>query len=409
MKDWADDSNAYGYGTGGVGGIYQVAEGSSNSCIIAPMYTTAAWPGALQTTTIPAVAALPTSVITSRSERASSTVSDVSGDEGVSDVASSSRVTAPPVTVIVTSSDSAGGLSTGATAGIGAGVGVLALGALIAGLLFWLKRRKRNQGTVNSYARPVDLHEDGGGRPPMSGFEPKVEPYPSPEMTGLSGAPQMAYNRTSLAPGSSNEYGDYGAATAVAGAGVGGQQQSRTSMAYTDNQMSPGITSDRNSMASHAPQSNPYFPPSGSASTQAGPLPSKANLARQSYQSQRQSFQGPPGALAPQSPGSVSGSSSSGRPLPGPPGLASMSESGTNDTKAENPTQEDQSHIGTQGHGTHAPVELGPVFNIHRDAEAEPAVQSGMIDLPPMYQDVPQRRVEEDSQPASPRTGPNPS
>jgi hypothetical protein len=32
------------------------------------------------------------------------------------------------------------------------------------------------------------------------------------------------------------------------------------------------------------------------------------------------------------------------------------------------------------------------VFNIHRDAEAEPARQSGTIDLPPMYQDVPERR-----------------
>jgi hypothetical protein len=403
-------SNAYGYGTGGVGGVYQVAEGSSNACIIAPMYTTAAWPGSLQTTTLLTAAALPTSVITSRSARESSTISDVSGDEGISDVASSSRVTAPPVTVIVTSSDSAGGLSTGAMAGIGAGVGVLALGALIAGLLFWLRKRKRNQTTVNDYARPVDLHEDGNGRPPMSGVEPKVEPYPSPEMTGLSGAPQMAYNRTSLAPGSSHEYGDY--APVVAAAAVGSQQQSRTSMAYSDNQMSPvgnGNSSDRYSMASHAPQTNPYFPPSGSTSGQAGPLPSKTNIARQSYQSQSQSFQGPPGALAPQSPGSVSGSSSSGRPLPGPPGLASMSESGTNDTKIDNTIPEHESHAGTQGHGSQAPVQSEPVFNIHRDAEAEPAGQTGMIDLPPMYQDVPQRRVEEGSQPASPRTGTNPS
>lgn len=398
------NSNADGYGRGGVGGIYQVAEGASNSCIIAPMYTTAAWPGVLQTTTLLTAAALPTSIITSRSDIASSTISDVSGDDGTSDIASSSRSTAPPVTVVVTQSDSSGGgLSTGATAGIGAGVGVVALGAIIAGLLFWLRKRKRDTGVVNSYARPVDLNEDGGhgmGRPPMSAIEPKVEPYPSPEMTGLSQTPQMPYG-SSLAP-SNTGYDAYG----VAGAAVGSQQhQSRTSMAYSDSQMSPTGTgtgtgtgndhSNRYSMASQGPSTNPYFPPAG----QAGPLPSKTNLARQSYQQSQQSFQGPPGGLAPQSPtaGSVSGSSSSGRPLPGPP-MQSFSESGTNDTKHDIP---EHSHAGTQGHeGNTSPV-AEPVFNIHRDAEAEPVASSGMIDLPPMYQDVPQRR---DGQPESPRT-----
>jgi hypothetical protein len=55
------------------------------------------------------------------------------------------------------------------------------------------------------------------------------------------------------------------------------------------------------------------------------------------------------------------------------------------------------SHAGTQGHmaDINTPVNHEPVFNIHRDAEAEPAPQGGMIDLPPMYQDVPQRRGEE--------------
>lgn len=408
------NSNADGYGRGGVGGIYQVAEGASNSCIIAPMYTTAAWPGVLQTTTLLTAAALPTSIITSRSDIASSTISDVSGDDGTSDIASSSRSTAPPVTVVVTQSDSSGGgLSTGATAGIGAGVGVVALGAIIAGLLFWLRKRKRDTGVVNSYARPVDLNEDGGhgmGRPPMSAIEPKVEPYPSPEMTGLSQTPQMPYG-SSLAP-SNTGYDAYG----VAGAAVGSQQhQSRTSMAYSDSQMSPTGTgtgtgtgndhSNRYSMASQGPSTNPYFPPAG----QAGPLPSKANLARQSYQQSQQSFQGPPGGLAPQSPvtGSVSGSSSSGgpetssrpgtfgRPLPGPP-IQPISEYGSNDSKHGIPEQ-----CGTGTPGNTSPITSEPVFNIHRDAEAEPAASSGMIDLPPMYQDVPQRR---DGQPESPRT-----
>ena len=151
-------------------------------------------------------------------------------------------------------------------------------------------------------------------------------------------------------------------------------------------------------MASQIPQNqtNPYFPPTG----QAGPLPSKTNLARQSYQPSQQSYQGPPGGLTPHSPGpgSVSGSSSSGRPLPGPP-MQSISESGTNDTKIDIP---EHSNAGTQGHnGNTSPITSEPVFNIHRDAEAEPAPQGGMIDLPPMYHDVPQRR---DGAPESPRT-----
>ena len=356
------------------------------------MYTTASWPIALETTTLLTAPALPTSLITTRTALASSTLSDVSGDDGASGVASSSRSTAPPMTVVVTQGDASKGLSTGATAGIGAGVGVLALGAIIAAILFWLKKRKRDQGTVNDYARPLDLNEDGGatglGRSPTMAVEPKVEPYPSPEMTGLSQAPQIGYGQDSIAP-SSTAYEGYGAG------GLASQQhQSRTSMAYSDSQMSPtgaGNDSNRYSMASQ-PQANPYFPPIGTG--QAGPLPSKANLARQSYQS----YQGPPGGLAPQSPttGSVSGSSSSGRPLPGPP-MPTMSESVTNDTKNDNP---ELSHAGSQGHsGNQSPI-AEPMFNIHRDAEAEPAPASGMIDLPPMYQDVPQRR---DEQPESPR------
>jgi hypothetical protein len=75
--------------------------------------------------------------------------------------------------------------------------------------------------------------------------------------------------------------------------------------------------------------------------------------------------------------------------------MHSMSESGTNDSKNQEPAQ---SQTGTPGHTS--PVISEPVFNIHRDAEAEPAPPSGMIDLPPMYQDVPQRR---DGQPESPR------
>jgi len=365
------------------------------------MYTTAAWPGSVQTTGLLTAAALPTSVITSRSEIASSTLSDLGGYDGYSNVASSSRSIAPPLTITtVVTESSKSGLSTGATAGIGAGVGVIALGAIIAGVLFWLRKRKRTQGVGNSYARPVDLNEDGGhggmGRPPMSAVEPKVEPYPSPEMSGLSQAPQMPYG-TSLAP-SSTGHDAYGV---VGAAAVGGQQhQSRNSMAYSDSQMSPtgNEASNRYSMASQIPQNqtNPYFPPTG----QAGPLPSKTNLARQSYQPSQQSYQGPPGGLTPHSPGpgSVSGSSSSGRPLPGPP-MQSISESGTNDTKIDIP---EHSNAGTQGHnGNTSPITSEPVFNIHRDAEAEPAPQGGMIDLPPMYHDVPQRR---DGAPESPRT-----
>lgn len=377
------------------------------------MYTTAAWPGSVYTTEILASAQLPTSVITSRSARPTESASDLSGYEGTSAEVPSSRTTAAPVTVIVTGSGSAsgGGLSTGAVAGIGAAVGVIVLGAIIGGLLFWWRKKRRAPKTVNNYARPMDL-TDEGGRGAMSAVEPKVEPYPSPEMSpGLSRQPEMSYNQAyhqsnsfgqSAMTSSTSEHGvdNYGIA---AGAGGAASQpyQSRSSMSYSDNQLSPtgNHTDNRYSVSSHggtAPQMNSYFPPSGPG--QAGPLPSKTNVARNSFQSQPQSqYQGPSGGLTPQSPGSVSGSSSSGRPLPAHPGLGALSEAGTDDAKT---AVQGASHGGTQDHNTgNAPVDVEPVFNIHRDAEAEPAPQGGMIDLPPMYQDVPQRRGEEAAPP----------
>ena len=396
------DSNGIGYGAGGVGAIYQVAEGSSNSCITAPMYATAAWPAGLQTSTILQAAQLPTSVITSRAARSTDGGASLGGDEGLStDGPTSSREPAPPVTVVVTAGSS--GLSTGATAGIGAGVGVLALAAIGAGIWFCLRKRK-NRGstpTHTTYAAPVDLNDDSG-HGPRSGIEPKIEPYPSPP---IGQVPEMGYaqsnqgySQSNVASPDTNHYGQYG--MAVAQQQQQQQQQSRNSMAtYSDGQLSPmGSDQQRYSMSSSAgPQMNPYFPSTASQDQsgpgQAGPLPSKAHIARQSYLPAAQPYSASPGGLSPGAgSGSVSGSSSSGRGLPMPPGMSQLSESGASDSKTNLQLQSPMtSQSPTQGHG-YSPVPQEPVFNVHRDAEAEPAPQGGMIDLPPMYHDVPQRR-----------------
>lgn len=385
-----------------------MAEGSSNSCITAPMYETAAWPNGLQTSTILQAAQLPTSVITSRSARVTATASDLSGDEGGSSEApTSSRQTAPPVTVVVTAGSS-GGLSTGATAGIGAGVGVLALAAIGAGIWFCLRKRKNRHlsPTQTTYAAPVDLNDESG-HGQRTAFEPKIEPYPSPP---IGQAPEMAYAQSNQNFSQSNvsspdprNVSQYGMATAAAGQH---QPHNRASMAYSDNQLSPIGSSDqqRYSMASTGgPQVNPYFPSNTSqdqSSTgpgQAGPLPPKSSIARHSYVPTQQPYGSMSGGLSPHSPGSgsVSGSSSSGRGLPMPPGMSQLSESGASDSKT-NLQSPITSQAPTHGHGGHeyspVPQEQEPVFNIHRDAEAEQAPQGGMIDLPPMYHDVPQRR-----------------
>lgn len=372
------------------------------------MYTTAAWPAGLETTTILTAAQLPTSVITSRSVRPTEGASDLSGDDAgaYSDAPTTSRQTAPPVTVVVTASGSSGGLSTGAAAGIGAGIGVVVLAAIGFGVWFCLRKRKNGAAVAKgTYAAPVDLNDDTG-HAPRSAVEPKIEPYPTP---GLSQAPEMPYAQSSnnfshsnvSSPTEGHNYAQYGMAAGAAAAGYGQhqhqqqysppiQQGARSSMAYSESQLSPGAGGhERYSMSSSGnPQVNPYFPTTGQIPGQAGPLPSKADMARQSYVPAAQSY-GPTGGLSPHSPGSVSGSSSSGRGLPMPPGMGALSESGASDSKTN--LQSPGSHTPSQGHGF-APAPQEAVFNIHRDAEAEPAQQSGMIDLPPMYQDVPQRR-----------------
>jgi hypothetical protein len=45
---------------------------------------------------------------------------------------------------------SSNGLSTGASVGIGVGVGVVVLGAVVVGLLFFLRRRKRRAPNTNT-------------------------------------------------------------------------------------------------------------------------------------------------------------------------------------------------------------------------------------------------------------------
>lgn len=427
-------SNLYGAGRGGIGGIYQVAPGSTNSCITAPVYTTSAWPAGLQTNTLLTAAALPTSVITSRSVRAVSSSSSVSlgavgGSDTMSSTPSRDTVTVTSLSSSSTAAAGGGGLSTGAAAGIGAGIGCAAI-ALIAGLIFWWLRRKRSARSTDP--RQVDLASESRTGP-ASGYEAKVEPYPSPTVTpGLNQAPEMAYHPTADTDTGHqypNPFTFGAAATGAAGSYAALNQASQSS-----EQLSPGR--DRFSITS-APTSstiNPYFPPETGAgggvspqSPEAGPLPSKSNAARQSYQPSIQAYgmSGAAGARAgqtsPLSPSSISGSSSSGRALPAIPGGPRGSVSAS-DTEAKAPSlppgagagaSSGASNAGTTGHaapmpfmseaqpGQAAEVGGGEVeFRRHQDAETvlPPQQESGVVDLPPLYQDVPQRRGDSDGQ-----------
>lgn len=88
-------------------------------------------------------AASPSTASTSQTNTISSTSSNSSYISSTSSGSSSSTSSSSPVPASVSSSVQAPGLSTGAKAGIGAGVAVLVI-ALIAGLAFWLVRRRKN-------------------------------------------------------------------------------------------------------------------------------------------------------------------------------------------------------------------------------------------------------------------------
>lgn len=63
LRDAADTSNSDEFGAGGIGGIYEVAAGSYSACVIQTRSSTGSWPTQVQTSAIPAVASL-TSTLT---------------------------------------------------------------------------------------------------------------------------------------------------------------------------------------------------------------------------------------------------------------------------------------------------------------------------------------------------------
>jgi hypothetical protein len=131
-------SNKNGRGTGGVGGIYQVSNSSSTSCIAASMEPTGSWPVGIATNTFPA-AIIPT---------ASTTVD--------------SFPSGGPIAGIV----------------VGAVVAVI----LVALLLLFLLRRRRRRGLHAGAAErkrsgQLDLADGEYTEYENPGLAPKIEPY----------------------------------------------------------------------------------------------------------------------------------------------------------------------------------------------------------------------------------------
>jgi hypothetical protein len=387
MRMSSDISNAVGTGRGGIGGIYQVAPGSSTACIVSPIF--------------------PTSVITSRSVRTSVPSSSVA-ISAVGGVSSASTTSVRPTTQasdstapVVGSTGNSSGLSTGATAGIGAGIGVVAIAA-IAGLIFWLMRRRKRSTALEAHpARQVDLN-DGPRDPPATtyaGVEPKVEPFPS---SGSS--PGIIDPTTHLAY--SSGYHERGSPLDMSTLGHPIQQYLGGAYSASGGSSTPDRTEfhDRFSISSGqmSPTAiNPYFPLVVPGQLPQSPVP-QANrpLSKIEQERARQAqFQNPPTGFSSMAhmsarASSVSGSSSSGQQPPLSPISSTMVSEVSRSSKLSNDTT---AHAAANASGTINPEQHsqpeeddsqpGPVeFRRHQDAES-----SAVVDLPPLYQDVPQR------------------
>lgn len=200
--------DGYALGRGGVGQIYRVESSSNTTCITQTTNGASDWPSGLQAQQI-APKASPFGP--GPSDSSSATAPD-----------RTNKVTAVVGAGSSTPSDSS--MSGGAIAGaaVGAAIGV----AAIAGLIFWLLRRRR-RGQYSPPAGDVDLIGGPGSGEVGLGYEPKLEPYTTgytANQVGPAGrSGQEAHPLSELEPSenrSSSWGGQYGEIPAFTGSSV---------------------------------------------------------------------------------------------------------------------------------------------------------------------------------------------
>ena len=351
-----DDSSNKGYGRGGVGGIYQVADSATGGCNPQTPQTTGQWPAGLATNS------LPSSTITPGSESGS------------------------------------GGLPKGAIAGIAVGAVVGILAVLLA-LLFLLRRRKSReaaQGKMGVHA--VDLGDGGGGTSGNGGMggydepQPIVEPYrqvgsfaPPPGHSHTHSGDMLGYGGQSGQSGQQSGYstGESGMRAST----LAGYEMDRTtttdSSRYLDEDhrgSGPGLAGPL-PMKSTRPSSAGY--PTGGGFTPRNPQ--SPGMTSTTYGSQ---IKAPITAQTTSTP-----SNGPPSPLLGPsmrvvyhddPESLPMLPPGATANRYNNGDRRRRSGV---------PTESGPTFRRHEDGGrvlSRPAVsEEEVVDLPPLYTDVP--------------------
>ena len=321
----AYSSNKKGYGHGGTAGVYEVSDGPSNDCIVSPVAPPASWPVAIGTNTLGS-ATLP---ITSAAATASSSASPRP------------------------ESDSSG-LSAGGIAGLA--IGVIAGVALIALLLFFLWRRRRRQRESLPTERTDAFDVDPDSHAMIEPYRPLSYPAPG---SGLLAEQQETSQRDSM-----------GTFTSAGFAGLGAP--SPRPHGYSDGEVSPSARPlpTKNQSPSAPPLSIPS-PPSLKAAEASGSFNStssansRANLIDHSPQHR--------GGLQ-----ITNHDAADEAVLPAlPPGAVHGNGSGegrrrSRQTQANSGGFRRHADAGRLDGGENAPVERGEI-----------------IDLPPMYQEVP--------------------
>ena len=288
------------------------------------------------------------------------------------------------------SSSSGGGLSKGAIAGVAVGA---AAGVAILICLIWLliaRRRKRaKQAEIPNGT--VDLAEGGAER------EPKIEPYrgegngmPIPVPTGRRDSSysftqsQSAHELRHDQPGSPGlGAGAAGVAAGVAGVGAA-QARDRTSSSSPLTQNSKGYEAFHALNSSPTDANSPVSPRTGDSHG----LPPGAQRPLSPSDSAAGTF-GPVAGVA----ASVSGSSDSQRDTKRPlPPLPPSGQSGEDRALPTTP-RPDPSGAGPVREDSGLSEGSNPEFRRHTDAgEYDNGGERQVVDLPPLYTDVPRRQ-----------------
>jgi len=350
------ESDGYGPGRGGVGQIYEVASSTNVTCVTQQYMGRTTWPAGLQ---IDPVASTTTAWGAAPTNTSTNTATDVQT------AVTTPSATNPPV-------DNGGGISAGAIAGIAVGAAAVVV-AIIALILFYM-RRKRRQSRA---AQQEDVDLIGGTSGGAGQVEPKVVPF-----------------RSSSTGGSMP---------------TAGYAQSRTESGYEAGQM---VQTDPNFNVHgvDTPGSVPFpTPGSGFFGFAGAPGSSTDAQSEEGDQGSISPYATPvPDRAAPRRGLSDSSGPQNDPDTPGAFGMAqgyyatppSSSGVASSDTKAGYPRGfPSATTLPTSQHPL-PPIPLGslasPEFRRHTDAGEIPdqgGQQGGVVDLPPLYTDVPARRA----------------